>query len=58
MGKFRNKLLEMVEDGLIDPVVAFRDALNYMSEDEAEQFGIQYGYLNEEEEDEDEDENA
>jgi len=44
--KYTNKVLEAVNDGLLDPNVVLRDALNYMSESEVEDLVETNGYFN------------
>jgi hypothetical protein len=50
--EYTNKIIEMVDEGLIDRDMLIRDLLNYMSESEVENFYDQY-YGQDEDEDED-----
>ena len=53
--KFTKKLIELVEDGTLEPEVVIRAVLNYMSEADVEDFALSEGFLEEDEvEDEDE----
>jgi hypothetical protein len=38
MAKHRDKLFEMLEYGLLDPVTLARDLMGYMSDDEVKEF--------------------
>lgn len=51
--KITKKLVEMMEDGSIDPEVVARAALNYMSEADVEDLAFNEGFIEEEEEDDD-----
>ena len=51
------RLLELVDEGIVDRDSLIQDLLGWMSEDEVRQFALQSEYLNDdEEEDEEEDE--
>lgn len=50
MRKFTNKIIEMVDEGLIDRDMLIRDLLNYMSESDVSDFYDQY-YGHDEDED-------
>lgn len=51
MRKYTNKIIEMVDEGLIDRDMLIRDLLNYMSESDVENFYDQYyGYEDEDDE--------
>lgn len=52
--KYTNKLLEMVDEGLLDQKNLIRDLLCWMSENEVQTFYEKYGYEEMESEDEDE----
>lgn len=53
--KFTKKLIELVEDGTLEPEIVVRAVLNYMSEADVEDFALSEGFLEEDEvEDEDE----
>lgn len=54
--KFTRKILEMVEDGIINEEILIKDLLNYLSEAEVEDFAFTNGYIEEEEDEEEEDE--
>ena len=54
--KYMNKLLQMVDDGIVDEDTILLACLKYMSEDEIEHIMCIYGLLEDEYEDEDEDE--
>lgn len=49
--KITRKLVEMMEDGSIDPEVVARAALNYMSEDDVEDLALNEGFIEEESDD-------
>jgi len=51
--KITKKLVEMMEDGSIDPEVVARAALNYMSEDDVEDLALNEGFIEEESDDDD-----
>lgn len=38
MGDKRNRLFEMAEEGLLDPLTLARDLLGWLSEDECDEF--------------------
>lgn len=49
--EYTNKIIEMVDEGLIDRDILIRDLLNYMSESDVENFYDQYyGYEDEDDE--------
>ena len=50
--EYTNKIIEMVDEGLIDRDMLIRDLLNYMSESDVSDFYDQY-YGQDEDEDED-----
>ena len=51
MRKYTNKIIEMVDEGLVDRDMLIRDLLNYMSESDVENFYDQYyGYEDEDDE--------
>lgn len=52
--KFTKKLIEMMEEGSVDPEVVARAALNYMSESDVEEMALDEGFV-EEDLDEDDD---
>ncbi len=54
--QYTNKLLEMVENGLIDKDNLIRSFACYLSEDDVHDMMRREGYLDDEESDEDEDE--
>ena len=48
MRKYTNKIIEMVDEGMVDRDMLIRDLLNYMSESDVENFYDQYyGYEDE-----------
>ena len=49
--EYTNKIIEMVDEGLIDRDMLIRDLLNYMSESEVENFYDQYYGQDEDEDD-------
>jgi len=49
--KYTRQLLELIEDGILDPAIVLRDALNYMSEAEVEDFVTSHEYFVSEDED-------
>lgn len=51
MRKFTNKIIEMVDEGLIDRDMLIRDLLNYMSESDVSDFYDQYYGQDEDEDD-------
>ena len=51
MRKYTNKIIEMVDEGIVDRDILIRDLLMYLSESEVENFYDQY-YGYEEEDDE------
>lgn len=52
MRKYTNKIIEMVDEGMVDRDMLIRDLLNYMSESDVEDFYDSY-YGQDEDEDED-----
>jgi hypothetical protein len=50
--KYTNKILEMIDEGLLSPEIVLKDALNYMSEAQVEDMALSNGYFDFEEEDE------
>ena len=54
--KYKNKLLQMVDDGIGDEDTIMLACLDYMSEHQVEQMMCINGWLEDEDEDEDEDE--
>ena len=52
--KFTNKLIEAMDEGLIDPKKLAQNLMGYMSEREIEDFAHREGYFEHEEEDDDE----
>lgn len=51
MRKYTNKIIEMVDEGMVDRDMLIRDLLNYMSESDVENFYDQYyGYEDEDDE--------
>lgn len=50
--KFTNKLLEMVEYGIINEEILIKDLLNNMTDGEVEDFAIRNGYFLDEEDEE------
>ena len=50
--KFTNKLLEAMDEGLINPQNLAQNLLGYMSERDVERFARAEGYFDHEEEDE------
>ena len=50
------KLLEGVDEGIIDPKTLLEACLNWMSEDEVREMAEENGFLDEEEEEEEEEE--
>lgn len=51
----REKLMDMVDEGIIDPNDLIRDLLNWMTREDVSEFARANGYIDEDE-DEDEDE--
>ena len=49
-----NAVLEMVENGLLDPVAALRECLCYMSESDVDDMAHRAGWLEDEENEENE----
>ena len=52
MRKFTNKIIEMVDEGLLDRDELIRDLLLWMSESDVEEFYDRMNFLNEELDDE------
>ena len=52
--KFTNKLIEAMDEGLINPVILAQNLLGYMSEREVEEFARAEGYFDHVEEEEEE----
>lgn len=52
MRKYTNKIIEMVDEGMVDRDMLIRDLLNFMSESDVEDFYDSY-YGQDEDEDED-----
>ncbi len=52
--KFTNKLIEAMDEGLINPQNLAQNLLGYMSERDVERFARAEGYFDHEEEDEEE----
>jgi hypothetical protein len=52
--KFTNKLIEAMDEGLINPQNLAQNLLGYMSERDVERFAQAEGYFDHEEEDEEE----
>jgi hypothetical protein len=48
--EYTNKLLDMVDDGIVDNVLLIRGLLNWMSENEVEEFCIANEYIDSEDE--------
>jgi hypothetical protein len=48
------KLIEMMDDGILDPKVVAEAALSWMSDDDVERFANAYEFFYDDEEDEDE----
>ena len=46
--EYTNKLIEMMEEGLISPSYLARDLMCYMSEDDVKDFAISEEYIEEE----------
>jgi hypothetical protein len=53
--KYTNKIIEMVDEGLLDRDTLIRDLLNYMSESDVKDFYESLGLDEDEETDEDDD---
>ena len=51
--KATNRLLETVNDGVLDPYTALLACLSYLSEDEVADMGHMNGFFEDDEEDED-----
>lgn len=56
--EYTNKLLEMLDDGLLDASQVVRDLVCYMSESNVQDFMECNGYLDDEEEEEEEEESS
>ena len=54
MREYANKLIEMVDDGIVDKGRLIRDLINWMSEDDIHDFMIANEYVDSEYEDENE----
>jgi hypothetical protein len=53
--KYTNKIIEMVDEGLLDRDMLIRDLLNYMSESDVKDFYVSLGIDEDEDLDEDDD---
>lgn len=53
MGEYTNKLLEMIEEDMIDPIKVVEICLSYMSEDEVKDMCLSNDLIDPDEEDED-----
>ena len=48
--KFTNQLIELIDDGVIDPAQLAIELLGWLSEDEVREFAERYRYITEDEE--------
>lgn len=52
--EYTNRVLELIEDGALDPMTVVKEALAYMSEADVEDMASCAGWVEDEDEDEDE----
>lgn len=54
--KYANRVLDLIEEGALDPMTVVKEALAYMSEADVEDMALWAGWVEDDEEEEEEEE--